>query len=472
MMHWLDSSSGYGLLAIRVALALVATLHILRTKDDTAAATGWIGVCWLMPFTGVVLYAMFGINRVRRLAQRIAERRTWEGDGGSGGPRRTIEGRLAPLARTVTKLTERPVMDGNTIAMMHNGDATYPRMIEAIDAAERTILLCSYIFRHDRVGTDFVAALSRAKARGCQIHVLVDGIGSGYFICGVERALRREGIDCRRFMHSVLPWRMPFINLRNHRKVLLIDGRIGFMGGLNIGEENLLRLRTKLPVCDTHFRVEGPILRQLTESFVQDWAMTTGTDLDGDTFFPDVAPLGDVPLRVVTSGPDNDLEKIEYAMLQGIALSRTHVRLMSPYFLPDQRFSTELRLAALRGVEIDIVVPGSSNHHLIDWARDANLTQFLNAGCRIWMARPPFNHSKLMAIDDDWCFVGSANLDVRSLRLNFEINLEVYDTAMTRDVSNFIDRHRHIRVTHHDLDKRPMPVKLRNAAVRLFMPYL
>jgi len=472
MKHLPHSLTDILFLLLRAVLVVVVTLHILRTKHDTAAATGWIGICWLMPLTGSILYAMFGINRVQRLGQQIAEDHQWERRDRQDVPRMAIEGQFAPLARTVTKLTERSVLDGNLVEMLHDGDATYPRMLEAIGQARKSILLCSYIFRYDLVGREFVAALRDAKARGAEIRVLVDGIGSGYFRCGIKRALLREGIPCRRFMHSLWPWRMPFINLRNHRKSLIIDGRFGFMGGLNIGEENLLRLRTKLPVCDTHFRLEGPIIQQLSESFARDWSLTTNESLEGEIYFPKLGRVGDVPTRIVTAGPDNDLEKIEYAMLQGIALARRRVRLMTPYFIPDQRFSTELALAALRGVEIDIVVPGSSNHHLIDWARDGNLAQFLDAGCRVWMARPPFNHSKLMTVDEGWSFVGSSNIDIRSLRLNFEINLEIYQEDQTRAISAFIDEHRHKRLTHHDLDSKPRLVKLRNAAIRLFMPYL
>ncbi|WP_408860566.1 MULTISPECIES: cardiolipin synthase [Asaia] len=472
MMSWPITLFDYFMIVLRVGLAVAVTLHVLRTKQNTAACAGWIGVSWLMPVCGALLYLMFGINRVRRLARRLVSDHHWRDRGLAYHARYRLKGDFEPLARMVGKLTERPLLGGNAITCLHDGDNIYPRMLEDIASARVSILLCSYIFRADRIGDQFVEALALAHARGVAVHVLVDGIGGGYFFSGIARALHARGIPCHRFMHSLLPWKMPFINLRNHRKMLIIDGRIGFMGGLNIGEENLRRLRTKHPVADTHFRLEGPVVHQLSEAFARDWSFTCGEQLDGEVYFPELERQGDIPMRVVTSGPDNDLEKIEFSMLQAIALSRRSVRLMTPYFLPNERLVSELCLAALRGVEIDIILPKRSNHRLIDYARDASLAPFLTAGCRIWMSRPPFNHAKLMVVDEAWSFVGSSNIDARSLRLNFEINLEIYSESVAQELNAFMERHRTRRLTHHALDSMSSVRKVRNASVRLFSPYL
>lgn len=461
---------------LRWVIPVLVTGHALLNKRDTAACAGWIGVAWISPFIGGTLYLMFGINRVHRRAQRLMNRRGWQGRESSTRFRQGVEGNLVPLARMLSRLTERPLLGGNTMRVLHNGDEAYPAMLAAVAAAQRSVLLCSYIFRADRAGEDFAAALAAARKRGVEVRVLVDGIGSGYFSCPIGRRLARDGVPCARFMHSIWPWRMPFINLRDHRKILVVDGTVGFMGGLNIGDENLLRqetaLKTKLPVADTHFRLEGPVVRQLAEVFLADWFFTTGEELDESRHLPEPLARGETPMRIVTAGPDADLEKIEFGMLQAVSLARTQVRLMTPYFLPDDRFTSVLGLAAMRGVTVDIVVPRRSNHAILDHARDANLRPYLESGCRVWFADPPFNHSKLMVIDDEWSFVGSANLDVRSLRLNFEINLEVYDRNLAAELSAFMQTHQKHRVTHHDLDRRPLPVRLRDAAMRLFLPYL
>lgn len=459
---------------IRFVLVTSVALHILLTKRNTSSAIGWIGICVLMPALGTVLYIMFGINRVRRLAKKLVSGRSSHRfeDSHSSSWNRELDGQFAPLAMMVGKLTSRPLVGGNKIVPLHDGDGAYPFMLKAIEEAERSILLCSYIFRNDQVGSLFIEKLIAAQKRGVQVRVLVDGIGSGYFLSPVYRRLRRAEVPCGRFMHSMLPWRMPFINLRNHRKILVVDGKIGFMGGLNIADENLVSKKPRHPVSDTHFQLEGPIVKQLAEAIAWDWYFVTQETLEGDLYFKEHTSAGESVARIVTAGPDTDLEKIEYTMLQAITLARRQVRLMTPYFLPGSRVMSELALAALRGVQVDVVIPRRSNHPPLDWACSANIAPLLNAGVRVWLVNPPFNHSKLMVVDRAWSFVGSSNLDIRSLRLNFEINMETYDVVMAEMLDDFICHHRNRRLTHHDLDKRNKLIQIRDAAARLFMPYL
>ena len=460
---------------LSVSLSLVVTAHILLTKRDTAAATGWIGFCWLMPYFGSLLYLCFGINRVRRRAQKLREDvspeetaflATWSHD--------ATDSSMAPLVKMLDELTGLPLLKGNKVDCLHDGDQAYPKMLESIAQAHHSILLCSYIFRHDRIGQEFVAALVAARRRGVEVRVLVDGVGSGYLYSPIIQNLKRQNIHCARFMHSLWPWRMPFINLRDHRKILVVDGRTGFMGGLNIGDENLLSQPRgrRIPVADTHFRLEGPVVQQLSEVFARDWAFTTGETLEGERFFPVPVSAGSIPARVVTSGPDTDVEKIEYTILQAVILARSHVCFMTPYFIPDNRFATELGLAALRGVRVDIVVPRHSNHPVTDYARNACLRALVSAGCRVWLSDPPFNHSKLMTVDQAWSFVGSSNLDRRSLRLNFECNMTLHDEVTARHLEGFMLEHCHHRLEMAEIDSWPLMVRLRDAACRLFLPYL
>ncbi|ASC04310.1 cardiolipin synthetase [Acetobacter pasteurianus] len=462
------------LTVIRFVLVVSVGLHILLTKRNTASAIGWIGACVFMPLLGTTLYLMFGINRVTRLAKKLVGDRSprrLEIDQPSSW-NRELEGQFAPLALMVGKLSSRALVGGNSIIPLHDGDGAYPHMLDAIDKASKSILLCSYIFRDDKVGGLFADKLVAAHKRGVQVRVLVDGIGSGYFLSPLYHRLRRAGVPCARFMHSLLPWRMPFINLRDHRKILVVDGRIGFLGGLNIADENMVSRKPKHPVSDTHFKVEGPVVRQLAEAAAWDWYFTTQERLHGDLYFQEHKSTGESLARIVTAGPDTDLEKIEYTMLQAITLARKNVRLMTPYFLPGQRLMSELGLAALRGVQVDLVIPHQSNHLPLDWACAANIAPLLNAGVRVWLANPPFNHSKLMVVDRAWSCVGSSNLDIRSLRLNFEINMEIYDTVLAEMLDDFITKHRNKRLTHYDLDNRNKIIQIRDAFARLFMPYL
>ncbi len=472
-----DLATGLQLLLwpLRLALSVAVTLHVLRTKRDIGSSIGWIGLAWLAPLTGAVLYVMFGVNRVRRLARRLSRDRPWSSPRTVSVGHHRLDGVHAPLAEAVQRLTGRPLLPGNQIRCFHDGDAAYPVMLGAIAAAQRSVLLCSYLFHDDAVGGRFVEALIEAGSRGVQVRVMVDGVGSGYLRCRAAARLRAAGVPTARFMHSLLPWRMPFINLRTHKKILVVDGRRGFTGGMNIAADNVLRFRTRHPVSDTHFELVGPVVHQLSEAFAKDWSFSTGDEIDGADFFPEQAPAapdGGAPMRVITSGPDSDVEKIEFAMMQAAGVAVRSVRIMTPYFLPDERLLTVLSMAAMRGIEVDVVMPQQSNQRPVDWARVPNNRPLLDAGVRVWLARPPFNHSKLMVVDGSWSLIGSSNLDVRSLRLNFELNVEVYDEALAMELDEFIRAHRHRRVTHHDLDRRRFPERLRDDGARLMLPYL
>ncbi|ACL55537.1 phospholipase D-like domain-containing protein [Methylobacterium nodulans] len=460
-----------GLALLGFALAFAVTLHALLNKREVGAAIGWIGLAWLSPLAGSALYALFGINRVMRRARRLPVLPVRKPGVPQADPVRVPEPFL-PLERAGDELTGLPLTGGNRVALLRHGDEAYPAMLEAIGTAQHSIGLSSYIMRDDASGEAFVRALAAAKARGTAICVLVDGIGSGYFSPAIYRRLRAEGIPAGLFMHSAVPWRMPFLNLRTHKKLLVVDGRIGFVGGVNIGDENRVSQNPPEPVRDTHFRLDGPVVGQLTQAFARDWAFVMGEDLDGPAWFPAIPPAGAIPARVVTSGPDADIEKIEFVVLAALATARRSIRLATPYFLPSEILLTSLALAAMRGIAVDVVIPQASNHRLVDWATRAHVGPLLKSGVRIWLDRPPFDHSKLMVVDDVWCFVGSANWDTRSFRLNFELNVELYDPAFAAQLDRLLAAKMETQLTREALKARGMPVRLRDAGVRLLLPYL
>jgi cardiolipin synthase len=265
-------------------------------------------------------------------------------------------------------------------------------------------------------------------------------------------------------------WKTPFLNLRNHRKLLVIDGRIAFTGGINIGHENLLATQPPHPVRDTHFQIEGPVVEQLTEAFADDWVYETGEKLLDAAWFPELEPCGDAVARVITSGPDEDLEQIEFAVLHAIACARRSIRVVTPYFLPPDMLTTALGLAAMRGITVDIMVPEASNHRVLDWARRMALRNLLEDGCNVWLLPPPFDHSKLMTIDDAWSLIGSANWDIRSFRLNFELNVEIQDEVFARSLMAALPKGRPL--TKAEIDTEALPARLRSSAARLLQPYL
>jgi cardiolipin synthase len=459
------------ILPIGLVLAVCVTIHILLRKREVASAVGWIGLVWFAPILGAVSYFMFGVNRVRRRARRLRP----QDDARDSPPTRfsqSVGEDLNPLQQGVGQITARPLLAGTVVRVYENGDNAYPPMLAAIAGAKVSVGLSSYIFQDDQWGGRFIEALAEAQARGVAVRVLIDGIGGGWLRSAAYQRLRRNGVSAARFMHSSLPWRMPFINLRSHKKILLVDGLIGFTGGMNIADENVMATHPETPVQDLHFRIEGPVVSQLAEAFAEDWAFVTDEDLQGDAWLPKIPRRDGALARVIDSGPDEDLEKIEYAVLQAIACARAGIEVMTPYFLPDERLVAALALAAMRGVAVDLVVPAQSNHRLVDWATRANIGPLLAAGVRIWQSPAPFHHGKIMVMDREWCLIGSSNWDIRSFRLNFELCMEVYDSDLAATLAGLMERSRGFKLTQADLDARSLPVRIRDAAARLMLPYL
>lgn len=453
------------------ALALGVTLHALLRKRRVSVAVGWIGLAWLSPVFGTALYLLFGINRVERRARKFQSKPS-AAPGTPNTEDAVVPEVMWPLDKAVRRITGLPALEGNAVRLFRNGDAAYPAMLAAIGEARTSIALSSYIFRDDATGRTFCAALKAAQDRGVAVRVLIDGIGGGYFRAAAFRRLRSEGVPAALFMHSALPWRMPFLNLRTHKKLLILDGREAFTGGLNISQPNRLRTRPDHPIRDTHFHVAGPVVEQLMLAFCADWAFADGGLLDGPDWFPDLQAAGDSIARVVVSGPDADVEKIEFVILQALACARRSVRIVTPYFLPDEVVMNALILAAQRGIAVDIVIPRVSDHHFIDWATRAHVAPLIRNGVRIWLDEPPFDHSKAMVVDGAWCFVGSANWDMRSFRLNFELNVEIHDADLAAQLETFIRSKMETALTLEAVNARPLPVRLRDAGMRLLLPYL
>ncbi len=461
--------------AVGLLLAACVTVHALLRKREVASAVGWIGLAWFAPIVGSVSYFVLGVNRVQRRARGLrssSNRPDGPASGRSAWPAPDDDDHLDPLDRGVGRITGRAILPGNAVQLYEDGDAAYPPMLAAIAAAQRSIGLSSYIFRNDEWGGRFIDALAGAQRRGVAVRVLIDGVGGNWLLSGAYHHLRREGVPAARFLHSLLPWRMPFLNLRSHKKILVVDGAVGFTGGMNIASQNVMAARAKDPVQDTHFQVTGPVIGQLTEAFARDWAFATDEELNGDAWFPALAGHGGVPARVIDSGPDEDVEKIEFTMLQAISCARESIAVLTPYFLPDERLITALSLAAMRGVAVDVVMPQRSDRVVVDWANRANIGPLLSDGVRIWRSPPPFRHSKMMVVDGEWCLIGSCNWDIRSFRLNFELCMELYSRELAASLMALMQRCRGPALTQEELDARSLPVRLRDAGVRLMLPYL
>lgn len=473
----------YAVAGLSVGLSVLASVHALLFKRDPRSAALWVGLVWLLPLGGAALYFVLGVNRIRRRALRLR--------GAEAPPLRPVPDaacpannlaeqlpaharHLATLATLMDKVVGRPLLAGNQLEPLVNGDAAFPAMLEAIAGARHSLALSTYIFDRDEAGRAFARALGAAVRRGVAVRVLVDATGLRYSWPSILRTLRREGVPYARFLPAFPFGRVLTLNLRNHRKLLVVDGRLGFTGGLNLRVGHWLGKQPAHPVQDLHFRVAGPVVAQLQEAFAEDWQFTTGEVLEGAAWFPPLSCAGPVFARGISDGPDEDFEVLRWTLLGALAVARESVRVMTPYFLPDAALISALNLAALRGVTVDLVLPGRNNLPFVHWASQAHWWQVLERGCRLWLTPPPFDHSKLFIVDDCWTLIGSTNWDPRSLRLNFEFNVECYDPALAGRLAAWFDeRRRQARaVTLAEVDARPFPVRLRDGLARLLTPYL
>ena len=462
----------YAFLTAVAIAALTASGHAVIYKRDSRSASIWVLVIWILPALGPVLYALLGVNRVERRAVRLrrgmVRHRT-----DSQFPPSEPGTHFTPLARLVGQVVERRLCPCNAIDPLIDGAAAFPAMLEAINQARSSIALASYIFDREGIGKEFVAALSAAVKRGVEVRVLIDDVDARFGASAVK-PLKNEGVNVAVFNPPLVPARLHALNLRNHRKILVVDGALAFTGGMNVDQRYWRPDAPDQVFHDLHFRLRGPVVAQLMEVFADDWQFTTEEALRGPKWFPPPREEGAVLARTIEAGPDEAFERIRWAIPGGLNAAQRSIKILTPYFIPDQTLIAELNAAALRGVEVDIVIPEATDLPHVHWAMFGQLWQVLDHGCRVWSRPGTFDHSKLLVVDGAWTLLGSANWDARSLRLNFELNVECYSVELGAHLDGMIQA----RITGSrpltlaDVDARPFPVKLRDGLARLFAPYL
>lgn len=460
-----------------VVAALLATVHVAMTKRNVQARAGWVALVWLVPVIGAALYLLLGINRIRRRAVAMHRRIALPVSSAvlpvSGGD---LPGSVRAINRVVNQVTRRPLLAGNDVRILDDGRVACDAMVTAIEGARRSVTLCTYIFDNDDVGQRVVAALVAAHQRGVDVRVLVDAVGLRYsWFNPVDRQLAAAGVRIARFLPPrFLPWHLPYANLRNHRKILVVDGETGYTGGMNIRAGYLLPPHHPDAVIDLHFELRGPVVAQLQRSFQEDWLFVSGEVLAGETWFPPLPPAGDVLARGISDGPDEDADKLFWTYMAGIQGAQHSLWILTPYFLPEPELVAALCGAAMRGVQVNIVLPEHSNLPPVDWASTATVEELLARGCRVWLTPAPFDHGKLFLVDDAWSLLGSGNWDPRSLKLNFEFAVECYDPVLGRRLryvfEERLQRARELSLT--ELRQRPLLVRLRDGLAGLFTPYL
>jgi cardiolipin synthase len=456
------------LLWIHVGCASLAASHALLTKSDPRSAFGWIVTCWLFPLVGSLLYALFGINRVRSRAKQLRSGLPTVRDAFLRAPPDDVAAQLTRIGDSVTQWSRVP---GCAVEPLENGENAFPRMLDAIGAARQTIWLATYIFDTDAVGRQFIDALASAAARGVEVRVLVDGVGEWYSWPHVVPLLRRTGVRTARFLAPrLLPVPRLAINLRNHRKLLIVDGQIGFLGGMNIGGREVGKAAHRR-MADLHFLIQGPIVAQVARVFAIDWQFAAAETL---RLVEPPEPAGSAVCRVITEGPDEDNDKLLYVILGALSVARHQILIMTPYFIPQPELTSALEAAALRGVDVCLVLPERSNLPYVDWASKRWLPPLLERGVRIYLQRGPFSHTKLLVVDGAYAQIGSANMDIRSLRLNFEIAVEIYGADTCQQLVAYVAAARESSNPYTlDLASRlSLLARVRNSLAWLLSPYL
>lgn len=453
---------------------------VLLHRKEPASTFAWILVLLAFPALGVVLFWYLGRDRIRRpIRARIAASR---------GMRQRLEDRITGkvtipgalksswidaqpaemrgVMRLATKMGRADLIGGNRVELLVGAAPTYDALVESIDGAVSSVHLEFYAFRSGNAAARVLAALERAASRGVRVRLLYDAFGS----LGVGRTLaplRRRGGRAFPFFPLDPVRRAATINLRNHRKMVVVDGRIGFCGGINVGDEFL-------PWRDVMLRVEGPAVAQLQAVFVEDWFFATREDLDDDACFPLLSPCGDSIVQCVQSGPDQTVESIHRLYFAAIAAARERVWLSTPYFVPDRAMLVALETAALRGVDVRLVVPARSNHPVAKWAGESFYDGLLAAGVRIFEYEPAMLHTKALVVDGSFATVGSANLDVRSFRLNFELVVVVYDEDIVFELTEMhaSDQRASRELSQDAWARRPFFARVREGGGKLLSPLL
>ena len=414
----------------------IVMLFIVPRKRDVASASAWLLLILLEPRIGLFLYLLVGRHPLsRRLIRRHAEVMARLTEKGRPLAEQTaafhpdLKGPLVQTVRLAERLSEMPTTGGNSVELLAESREFIDRLVADIDAAQQHVHLVSYIYADDETGRRVTDALIRAVERGVVCRVLVDSVGSRRLMRRRAEGMRAAGIDVREVLRvGSLRRYAARIDLRYHRKLVVIDGRIGYSGSQNIVDPDY---GTKdLVWHDLMVRLKGPIVLELLAVFIGDWYFTTDEFLALCDLAPDPVGTGAVAAHILPSGPDYPTQNYQRLVVGAIHDAQERVTMTTPYFVPDAPFLQAMETAVLQGVEVRLIVPRRSNHPVVDAASRAYYQDLLDAGVKLYLNDEGLLHSKTMSIDGEMAFIGSSNFDIRSFTLDFEINLLFYDSTV------------------------------------------
>lgn len=467
-----------GFLIITHLIGFISSLDALLSTRTAQGTIAWVVSLNAIPYAAVPAYWVFGRSKfqgyviARRdedsvLANALADKKAMM------RMQRLTEAHESKNLRVIERLAKLPFMEGNELELLIDGEDTFQSLFDGIDSAEKYILAQFYIVRHDTVGREFQQRLIRRAQDGVDVYFLYDEIGS-YRLSGTYLdELSEAGVHVHRFHSTRGPGNRFQINFRNHRKIVVVDGEQGWLGGLNVGDEYLGKHERIGPWRDTHLRVAGPAVLQMQLSFAEDWHWATEEILDVPWVmsFPE---NGNSPVLVLPTGPADRFETASLVIQQAINAAEERIWISSPYFVPDEGVQGMLKLAALAGIDVRILIPEVPDNRLAYYAAYAFIGPMLDAGVKIYRYQDGFLHSKAFLVDDAGAAVSTVNLDNRSFRLNFEVTAIALDPGFVTEVEEMFlaDFDRSRLMTAVDLEQQPLWFRIASRAAYLFAPVL
>lgn len=477
-------------LIVLVANVILSGLVVFFERRNPASTWAWLLVLLFIPILGFIVYMIFGRNSKREKMFREKEKYDQEvyykylfHDVHSAEKvklqKELIEnkGKLVD-AEYVTDLAHLHLNSGNwmtfnnQVEYFNNGKEKFESLVQDIRNAKKFIHLEYYIWRGDRLGARLVEELTKKAAEGVEVRILYDGIGNAslpkYFFDQFHAA--------GGYTAAFLPRFVVRLNYRNHRKLAIIDGEIGYIGGFNVGDEYLGIVKRYGPWRDTHLRFRGDAIDQMQMRFIKDWNFTAKNGIIqlNEKYFPKRPQFDGVRTQIVSSGPDTQWKNVRNGYFKMINEAESHVYLTTPYFVPDDGIFEALRVAALSGLDVRIIIPGNPDHFFVYWASMSYLGELLEAGVRVYQYEKGFIHAKVLTIDGTVASVGSANMDIRSFDLNFEVNAFMYDEDITKVLEDDFmnDLHCCVEITKEWYHRRRWWFRVKEAVARLISPML
>lgn len=459
------------------AVAILFAFRAMRHARTPQGAVGWVVFLLTAPYVAVPIFLFLGHNRffgyisMRREMRQTVARVTGEISRNAPADLTRLEGRRS-IATAFEQLCEHKVLSGNAAKLLIDGEATFAEIFAAIESAQHYILVQFYTIRDDELGRDLARRLSDRARAGIRVKVLYDGIGSVSLPRAYIDDLRAAGVMMLNFHAQTGSLNRFQINFRNHRKIVVIDGVTGFIGGLNVGDEYMGRSAKFGHWRDTHLRLDGPVVSQVQLAFAEDWYWATREAIRADWCPPPNAEGADV--LILSTGPSDRLETGSLYFCNAINAASERLWIASPYFVPDVDILNALKLASLRGVDVRILVPDKRDHWLVWLAAFSYFDEVRRAGVKIFRYQDGFMHSKMLVVDDWMASVGTLNLDNRSCRLNFEQTAIIFDKAFAAEVAEVLEADM-ARAKHYKTNFRDIPHRfIRYAApvARLFAPIL